>query len=54
MTKEQAIETLKELQSDKDPEMAHRKADLVLCQFLKSLGHRNVVVEWNKIRKWYA
>lgn len=54
MSKEQIIESLKEEQASGDPEDAHRNADILLCQFLASLGYTDVVVEFEKIEKWYA
>ncbi len=54
MTREQAIEQLKELQLEGDPEASHSNADEVLCGLLHSLGYEDVVVEWHKIEKWYA
>jgi len=54
MTRERAIEILKEEQKCSDKEMAHSRADDVLCDLLKSLGHGDVVKEYKKIDKWYA
>lgn len=54
MTKEQAIEKLKELQKNGDYESAHGDADEVLCELLKALGYEDVVAEWDKVGKWYA
>lgn len=34
--------------------MAHVNADDILCDLLKLLGYEDVVVEYNKIGKWYA
>jgi hypothetical protein len=51
----QAIEKLKQAQADGDPEEAHIKADEILCEFLSSLGHADVVEAWNEVSpKWYA
>ena len=54
MTKEQAIEKLKQQQEISDIELAHSHADGILCDFLKSLGFEDVVSEWEKVEKWYA
>lgn len=54
MTKEQAIEELKEWQKYNDEEVGHARADDVLCDLLSSLGYDDVVDEWKKIDKWYA
>lgn len=54
MTKEEAIERLKFEQQVADRESAHENADDVLCQLLISLGHQDVVTEFQKVRKWYA
>ena len=54
MTREQAIEKLKELQGSDDTEIAHIDADDVLCKLLKALGFSDVVAEYEKIDKWYA
>ena len=54
MTKKQAIKELKEAQQNGDIEVAHCDADNVLCEFLKKLGHWDVVAEYEKVDKWYA
>jgi len=54
ITKEQAIEKLKAQQGTDDTESAHAQADNILCQLLESLGCADVVVEYNKIDKWFA
>jgi hypothetical protein len=51
--KQIAIERLKEADL-LDTELGHIKADEILCDLLKSLGYEDVVVEFNKIGKWYA
>lgn len=38
-----------------DPEAAHSRADEVLCEFLSSIGHEDIVKAWLAIEpKWYA
>jgi hypothetical protein len=54
MTREQAIEKLKALQGDTDPDAAHMDADKVLCDLLHALEYSDVVLEWEKVKKWYA
>jgi hypothetical protein len=53
MTPKQAIEKLKAIDTY-DQETAHIAADDILCELLKALGHEAVVVEYDKIGKWYA
>ena len=54
MTKKEAIKVLKEEQRSGDTELAHGRADNVLCELLTSLGHADVVAEFEEINKWYA
>lgn len=54
MTREKAIEQLRELNNDGDVEANHSTADAILCELLDSLGYADVIAEWTKIRKWYA
>lgn len=56
MTKDEAIKKLKEIQNDteNDEEFCHINADNVLCDLLETLGYKEVVDEWDKIKKWYA
>ena len=54
MTKEKAIQMLKQEQQNFDTEAAHAKADDILCELLISLGYQDVVAEYNKANKWYA
>jgi len=53
--KHQAIlKALKDLQECADIELAHGKADDLLCELLTELGLSPVVEEYKKIKKWYA
>ena len=54
MTKDEAIKKLKEEQHNDDIEMAHIKADAIICELLKSLGMKDVVEEFDKVDRWYA
>ena len=54
MTKEQAIEELKIQQKNNDVEIAHGEADHILCKLLIKLGFKEVIVEYEKVDKWYA
>jgi hypothetical protein len=54
MTREEAIEKLKQAINGNNPETDHRIADQVLCEFLTALGFADVVEEYNKVHKWYA
>lgn len=42
------------LQTYPDCEVAHCRADELLCEFLVAIGYVDVVQEYNKINKWYA
>ena len=37
-----------------DEEACHSRADDLLCEFLKQLGYRELVEEYEKLPKWYA
>ena len=54
MSREEALARLKELQSIRDIEMAHAYADDVICDLLKSLGYEDVIIEYDKVDKWFA
>jgi hypothetical protein len=36
-----------------DCEYSHVEADRLLCEFLESLGHQDVVEAFGKVDKWY-
>ena len=40
--------------SKKDREVAHSKADDILCEALKSLGYEEGIEIFERMRKWYA
>ena len=54
MTKEQAIREIEAQIPNQDYEEAHWKADEILCQFLESEGHTDLVDKYKKVGKWYA
>lgn len=54
MTREEALQELKELKDSGDPESAHGRADDVLCNLLKTLGYKDVVEAYATVPKWYA
>jgi len=39
---------------DGDRENWHGEADEILCDYLISIGNRELVEEWRKVPKWYA
>jgi hypothetical protein len=54
MTREDALERLKEIKSNSDTEIAHQDADDVLCDLLSELGYGDVVEKYYEIEKWYC
>ena len=54
MTKEQAIKELADQIDNTDYEGAHLAADEILCEFLESEGHSDLVYEYKKVGKWYS
>lgn len=54
MTREAAIERLKQLLVSGDVEASHSEADRILCELLTSLGYGDVVAAWDDVEKWYA
>ncbi|MDU5474333.1 hypothetical protein [Pantoea sp.] len=54
MSREEALARLKELQTLGDIELAHAYADDVICDLLKSMGYEDVVIEYDKVDKWFA
>ena len=48
------LESLKKLKDYSDTEVAHMFADDALCLFLKEIGMDDIVIEYDKIDKWYA
>lgn len=63
VTKKFVIEELNALQESlykilTNTEAAHKRADELLCLFLSSLGHSDIVKEFEKVKnasgKWYS
>ncbi len=54
MTKDEVINILRDCQESSDNEAAHIVADNALCDFLVSLGHEDIVKEFNNVGKWYS
>ena len=54
MPYEKEIKRLKELSEQYDPEIAHEKADEILCEILLDLGFVEIVKAYSEIGKWYA
>jgi hypothetical protein len=51
---DQALTKLEALENCWDPEAAHSDADVILTDFLETLGFKEIVVRYEKIDKWYA
>ena len=54
MTRDKALIKLRKLQKNENIELAHYGADHVLCDLLETLGFKDVVQEYHKIKKWYS
>lgn len=39
---------------DKDVEIAHSKADNVLCELLMELGYEDIITAYKDVPKWYS
>ena len=37
-----------------DPNREHFEADALLCSLLLSHGYKDIVYEFNKLKKWYS
>lgn len=48
------VEKMKNANCQGDRETNHIMADSVLCELLVKLGYKDVVKEFDNIRKWYA
>ncbi len=54
ITREEALQAMKDCHGRGDTESQHLHADEILCRVLKSLGEVEIVEEWLKVDKWYA
>jgi len=54
MNRKEALLALQQEQENFDPEIAHEKADQILCNLLVELGYGDIVIEYAKVQKWYA
>lgn len=45
---------MKDLEHDRDIEMAHIRADELLVEVLNKLGYTELTDAWNNVGKWYA
>ena len=52
--KDEAIQKLKIEGDNSCREMGHVNADNILCEVLISLGYKDVITEYHKIKKWFA
>lgn len=48
------VELMKAQTQSYDTEVAHSKADGLLCELLKELGYEKVVELYGDVSKWYA
>lgn len=49
------VEALEELQNPNgDAEYQHGQADVIVIQFIRSLGYDDIADAWQKVPKWYA
>lgn len=54
MTREIALQKLKECEQNSDTESAHGIADSVLCELLEDLGYEDVIFAYSKVNRWYS
>ncbi len=62
MTKKKIIQTAikhlktvqKEQRNNPDREVVHQESDEIICEALVVLGCLDIVLEYRKIKKWYA
>lgn len=50
----EALDQLRALREERDLEVAHIRADRVLCELLQALGLADVVEAWKGVPKYYA
>ena len=54
MTGPEAVDELERLEYSDDPEVAHFRADQVLCALLEAEGWPEVVAAWERVPKSYG
>ena len=54
MTREEALDFLIQCAASTDTQNSHKDADKILCLLLEELGYADVVVEYEKVYKWYS
>ena len=50
----EALGQMKELVKNDDYEIAHSRADDVLCDLLRTMGFNELVDVYDQVGKWYA
>lgn len=51
---EKAVAELRALWGHKDPELAHIRADEILLELLRELGHDSVSEAFEGVTRWFA
>ena len=54
MTEQEVIKILENNCFSGDAEIDHSNADDILCDFLLSLGYKDLVERYNEVDKWYS
>ena len=54
MSEKEFKEKMEQLKNNRDYEVAHEKADDLMCEVLISLGYAEGVQAFREITKWYA
>lgn len=58
MTKQEAIDGLRNMSANSDSEFAHGEAEKILCDFLRDIGHAEIANEFeaarDRVEFWYA
>ena len=47
-------ELMEQLENLDDPEEAHARADILMCEVLNELGYSEGIQVFEKMTKWYA
>ena len=48
------LQQMRELTASRDTEVAHARADDLLCEYLRLLGKTEIVEAYDQVDKWYA